>query len=493
MSHLKAYQADHVDRVLEIFKTSHFAIDTSITGSGKTHASLALAQSLGVSVFVVCEATAKHTWRDVQEEFFPDVKIQDLMSYHLFRGVKNLVSHGYFEYNDDEVVLLHKFKKLVRRKGVMLIFDEAHGLRNPSKQTKISYFLSKYIREDFKRGGKSRVLFLSATPFNKEINACNVLRALGLHDGKPLVKGVPFYDNEPLVQLRRRLRAIDDEGYNKVVHFPAPTAAEAKREVYQMFNQIIKKKCSSTMLSRDKRDKLEYGVKHTKMNIVVKPHTEEESLSYKEGINMIKLLRVKKDGRALTNVARMTQIAKIAMLCKLAREELTINPSCKVILFTDYVEYCGQSIAKNLHDLNPLYLHGKVDHEERGEIIKKFNAPDLESRVLIATSSVGGSSISLHDTDGRFPRAMFILPSHHGIQMAQCMGRHCRNGVNSDCKTYIVFGPSPVELTFYETYWLTSSVINDTSGNYFGVQRNVRSVADFHEGKSYNIKDLYRI
>ena len=52
---------------------------------------------------------------------------------------------------------------------------------------------------------------------------------------------------------------------------------------------------------------------------------------------------------------------------------------------------------------------------------------------------VGGTSIGLHDTSGKYPRVSIISPSFSSIEIVQALGRIYRSNVKSNCLQKLIF------------------------------------------------------
>ena len=103
-------------------------------------------------------------------------------------------------------------------------------------------------------------------------------------------------------------------------------------------------------------------------------------------------------------------------------EDLTTRPNCKVILTFNYNSSINLALA-NLQHFNPLVLNGSVLKDNREDIIKKFQQPNLDYRLLITNLKVISLGISLEDKDGRFPRRAYGSPNCSATDMLQWVSR----------------------------------------------------------------------
>ena len=127
--------------------------------------------------------------------------------------------------------------------------------------------------------------------------------------------------------------------------------------------------------------------------------------------------------------------AKINSLVRVALDRL--REKKKVVIYCPFLN--DQEILMNKLALyNPLRLYGGVT-EQAQYITAKFNEPTDTHMVLIATMEVGGQGISLHDTDGRFPRCIYVIPTYTFLAIFQAANRCYRRGLRSDTESYIVY------------------------------------------------------
>lgn len=84
-----------------------------------------------------------------------------------------------------------------------------------------------------------------------------------------------------------------------------------------------------------------------------------------------------------------------------------------------------------------LVFNGKTAMSERAKILEKFQAPNLEHRLLLLSDCLA-VGISLDDTHGDFPRHMICLPPNNGINFLQLVGRINRALTCSNSRVSIV-------------------------------------------------------
>jgi SNF2 family DNA or RNA helicase len=109
-----------------------------------------------------------------------------------------------------------------------------------------------------------------------------------------------------------------------------------------------------------------------------------------------------------------------------------------IVIFVNYLS-THNIITSYLDRIDIAYevIHGNQDTEERNISINRFQ--NNEIRVMVCMIQAGGTSISLHDLTGRFPRVSIISPSYSSIELIQTLGRIHRAGVRSPCLQRIVY------------------------------------------------------
>lgn len=146
------YQQAHFDRLLEIYQNHKVAIDSSITGSGKTVVSLRVGEyfidNATVSKVIVCAPpTLEFHWK----QFIKSTKWMFCSS-----------------------CSLHKLNEVDYAKSLIIV-DECHLFKNSVKRTDL---LKKIVNK------ANRILMLSATPFDDPRQLSNISELFHLQNGK---------------------------------------------------------------------------------------------------------------------------------------------------------------------------------------------------------------------------------------------------------------------------------------------------------------------
>lgn len=113
----------------------------------------------------------------------------------------------------------------------------------------------------------------------------------------------------------------------------------------------------------------------------------------------------------------------------------------------------------------PLVINGSVKSEKRNARRLAFQAASTEHRLLIANMALLENGVDLDDQDGRFPRAMLVSPSYHGITLQQINGRLHRIRTRSSSTIYYVAQQGMEEKSLYNNLKCKAAVLSETTGS----------------------------
>ena len=248
---LKTSQIDHYLRTENILKSNHCYIDCSVMGAGKTIIGNAHAIRLNLPILAITNKSGSLSWR--RECALANVPLINVITYQSLRSVKGKQpKHGYLHRieNDGQVNFsaTPAFTELVK-KGVLLVIDEIQNIKNTSDQFKACKALTTAL---LSIGGKSRFAMLSATPFDKEEHAINLLRVMGFIQSTKLFI---FHKDTQSIQLIGAQEII-----NVCRHFNNTKTIQVQREnppnrdniprlCYRLYVDVIKPRLVSSMSS----------------------------------------------------------------------------------------------------------------------------------------------------------------------------------------------------------------------------------------------------
>ena len=96
----------------------------------------------------------------------------------------------------------------------------------------------------------------------------------------------------------------------------------------------------------------------------------------------------------------------------------------------------------------PGIITGQTRLKDRDFAIWDFNFG--HSNVLVLNIAAGGEGISLHDQDGKYPRAALLSIPESSTTLIQALGRNDRVGARSVGLNRILFCAGTMEETVYE-------------------------------------------
>lgn len=444
------YQLPHFERMFNILSEHNFALDLSPLGTGKTYIS---AKYIEINqqfkhVYVICPASLRSKWSDVVKAH--NLKHVEVYSYNEVAGLKMVnPKHGLLIRNDFKTNRLingmyteiematfkisEKYKSYYDNGELLFIFDEIQHIRNgTSYTTNACRELMKRILTN-KKGNK--MICISGTPFDKQEQIVTFMRNLGIQESDELVSynwHTREYTYKGYAEIVNYCKKIDFEKrgeafYNEMIINKYMRAEQCKVNIYQLFLNVIMKYLTSHMSMTTKNPN-----KITNINTFYHLSPESDKLC-KASIDRI-LDLMDDDGiidehQKRINIFKSLPIletAKLEIFDKEAKKQLTQNPYCKVVCVLNYTDNIND-LMERLKEFNPHKLDGSVNTQKRAEIIKKFQEPTVECRLLIANISVISSGIDLDDKVGDLPRYVFVSPTYKIIDMNQLSIRFLRS------------------------------------------------------------------
>ena len=441
-------QIPHFEKIVEILGGWHAYDDTSVTGSGKTYVTCAVAKRFNLKLFVVAPSTIHSKWREVGGLY--RLEIVELITYESLRGTNKYQPNTRFLMRrGSDFYATQDFRNLLAQ-GILLVFDEAHKLKNASDQREAAAALVGFlVAANNMRVANCRVALLSATPGDKVENAISLVRLLGITEQKKMYEfektgfGSGEYRELGLADLRIWCERQDPFTAATIFnrHISRNTV---KNIIYDAFINIVAPRLVSAMpppdinLSRDAKNGYYWLSPEDSETLGVGIAALGKAVRYQDG--NIKI--TKNSFGAITKALILIEQAKTPLMIRLARKILTENPHAKVLLYFNYLENIKKAEAA-LTDYNPLVMVGKDKREKRDKSIAAFEADDDVNRLFISNPHVGSMGIDLDDKFGTRPRHMFIMPDYRFIPILQAMGRVFRRSTKSMPIIRLVYGQGP--------------------------------------------------
>lgn len=426
-----------VDQLINNYKKNYGQLLPAMTGFGKGRIAVSVAlhmyHTYNLQPFIVAPKTLLPMW----EELFKQINITPLYicSYSKLANC----NHPYITYKNNKFVVTKEWTS----KKIFLICDESQSVKN--SKTKKHWALFSLIQSK----NDNKVLNLTASPIDKDTHWVCLYRNLGLITKKYFMianGGNVKYENYGLGELLTMIKNNDKPLYRKIkdkfeyrpkylkyilaymwkYYFKHTSSIKVIDPIYKhpITNKPFTKTLTNLFATLDKegREEFDLAIECLKEGkVIVDGKVVAENIGRKIGLVQKTLVKI--------------CASKINTIVRLVIDKLT-SSSNKVIVVCPFLE-SQQLLYDKLTKYKPLILNGKT--KNRTEIVEKFNQPNNKYRVIIITNTVGSEGISLHDTDGRFPRTMYIIPTHHFINVFQASGRTYRRGLMSNTEVYIVY------------------------------------------------------
>ena len=418
---LLAPQREHAVNLLNSLYVNGVASDQSETGTGKTYVAAWIAKYLNSPVVIVCPKVVIPAWTKVLSYF--GIKAHCLINYE--KLIRGNTEHLSFKDNRDDSAsdYIINFPK-----NSLVILDEVHKCKSGS--SKNSDFLIKLKMDGYK------TLLLSATTATNPLEMKAFGFATTLHN---LVNYRHFITDSGAYVGRFGGYQID---------LGSQRTVEAMANIHnRLFNEY---KVSSRM-TRKMFDKIfpdnhvmaecfDMGTNTDKINRVYQQMEselaalEESSVNYSQHHFAI-----------MTKARRMAELLKVPTMVEMIEDWFDEGISPVVFVnFTDTVEAIIKQLSKNrkFDGLIAKIVGGQTDKVRQADIEGFQNDT---KRIMIANLAAGNAGVSLHDLNGKFPRASVISPSYSAINLLQALGRIHRAEGKTKCVQKIMFAAGTIE------------------------------------------------
>lgn len=495
---LKEVQWLQIIRQFEVLFFDAISVDTSQTGAGKTFMAMFIAKvwslyakrlGLPFKLVVIYAKNAAPSWAEWYDRLnlYPyfESSYENLSS---FRDNPNKKTPTYEENlakeNDPWIVSPHGYlaaRSSTKRRNYtcfratsrwvedvitncdFIIVDEIQKCKNESANNHaVSALLSPLTQvsvtdPEQKKFKYSRALLMSATPYDSDDNIVPWFRLFGGITEEMLTEGIGKNATQVgLDQILAYCRNLDpliaeeimEENQNEL-----KPGGKYREVLFELFIQLVVIKFFRGT-SADIPENLYQGISSFKLP---KQYQNGQACIDKDKlVEMRKVLErlkevvigvLRPDGvrgysrnmGEYTRIYKQLQEMKVPFLIEEGMEWLKSGPNNKLILVVNYLDHV-EMLKQAFQAYNPLILTGEVkDKRERQRLQDAFQAANLNHRVFIFTSGAGSVSISLHDTNGHYPRKLIIMPSFHALDMLQAAGRIIRTGLKSKALVSVVY------------------------------------------------------
>ena len=422
------------------------AIDTSQMGCGKTRTAHGVARCLGVPIFVVRPGTVD-AW-EVEAEM-TGVELVESIGYERLRskGGKKEPDHRWLTREDIPVnpaeprgekraVFTATAEWLDRvKKGVLLVADEAHNLKNLSDKSAAVQELIRVVVEEWDGGfrerdvddpgsatlSRSRVLLLSGSLFDKPEHATRMCEVMGL---------LPAGERNPETAWRTSRSA---KHWGRLMSLTWSSWGAFETFVWKDFTKVVMGHISSSMPLPDLSPwTMDMAMGFYRMS--------DADLLEMEGA-VDDLVAAREDGAdgglgAITEALKRAHRAKVDMTVRLVGQWMDSDPNAQAVVFGWFKESLD-SIVEQLSRFNPLLFTGKTLKRDRSDIVARFQSG--ERKLIVANMKVGGVGLNMQDLHGNRPRRIYMLPTYFATDMLQAAYRCYRRGVKSHVVVRVLF------------------------------------------------------
>ena len=478
---IKPHQVPHFKRLIHILTREYGYLDVSTFGSGKTHVTFGVAATFKLSIIVITTKGTINNWKKYATQY--GINLIDVMSYQTLRGQNTQVKHSLLETINEEYVATDFFTKCVM-KGILLVFDEYHNLKNDNSQLASAHALVKELVRLVRMGYKSRIALLSGTPCTEKENVSSTFKMLGIIISDKLYNYNRSCKTYELIGIQEAINKCNIYDKDETLNITCRPINKTTINIicYELYTRVLKRFIVSSMPPPPiESNKLCFNY------YILMPDTDINRL--KNGICLFKTatnynlennqISYSKINWGDVTTSRMEiDSAKIPSVCRLAIKQLTDDPNSKVLIYCNYKRDI-ETAMKLMYKYNPLMMNGSTDKEKRTEIINKFQRDDNDYRVIISNCKVGGIGIDLDDKYGNRPRYMYILPSYFFTDQYQATGRIHRIGTKSNATVYFIYSRDfPYETGILNSMAIKSEVVKNMVTK---EQKDIKYPGDYDE------------
>jgi hypothetical protein len=424
---LLAPQIPHAQRLIDSLYLNGAAYDGSDTGIGKTYVAACIAKSMNARLVVICPKLVMPAWKKILAQF--GVKASLVINFEkLCRGNTPYLKYG-------------KCKKVDRWKnaivklpaGSFVIVDEAHRGKGP-------FSLNAGLIIALKRQGY-RSLCLSATAATTATEMKAFGYMLNLHDGG--LAEDRYYKTCDFNQF------CIDHGAEWTGRYGAMTtnldSPKVKAAMKELHLHLTEQQQIMSRLTREEMGSLfpenqvvasAYDLgEGSKKIAALYDWMEDEIAKLNEAVADYSgcILAV------ITKARRQIELLKVPAMLEMTEDLYDEGKS--VVLFVNFTDTI-ELLTRRLRGMEKFAqtvgcIYGGVSNKNRLADIDAFNAD--RKRIIVANIAAGGQSISLHDLNGKHPRASIINPNYSAYQVLQALGRIHRQGGLTKCYQRFLF------------------------------------------------------
>ena len=423
-------QFKHVQKLVDSLYLNGHAVDMSETGTGKTYAAAATIREMNRPFAVICPKSVIHQWNNILASF--KLKATTVINYEkICRGNTKWLKWKKLQdpmqpFNENAKRQLPEFKF---DPNTLIVVDEGHKCKGTD--TSNSWMLVALKLQGYK------VLVSSATVATSPLE----MKAFG------------FLTNlHALYNFRDFCRVHGAELLPQYGAMSFNLASSEARNAMMQLNEYLfdTTQCASRMKVED------FGKQFPESHIVAEAYdlgSNESKIQavYDDMEAELAKLEEKAENYSEHIFAVMMEARRKAELCKVPLfvemiEDL-YDEGKSVVLFLNFTDSVD-AVVKRLDKMKKFkdqigYIVGGQSEKARVSDINAFQSDN--KRVLVVNIAAGGTGVSLHDLNGKFPRASIISPNWSAYNMRQALGRIWR--LEGKTKSYqrIVYAAKCIE------------------------------------------------
>lgn len=429
---LLAPQIPHALSLLNSIYLNGFACDLSETGTGKTYVGSWIAKVFNAPIVIFCPKSVMPEWERILKLF--GVKPSIMMNLEkLMRGGTPYVKYGKPKIDPEtgkarETARCH-LVEVYLPPGCLVIVDESHRCKGATS-------LNAGLLIALKRQGY-KFLTLSATQATDPTEMRAFGFAANLHD------------------LYHWKKWCLDHGAEELGRWGAVTFnnedSEAQKKMALCHTNLFDIQGVASRLTREMMGSLfpenqiiaeafDLGSNSPKIQAVY-DEMEDEIAKLEEQCENYSIHVFAE----IMKARRRAEMLKIPLFQEMAEDLIDEGKSVVIFLnFTESIAALAERLNKNSKLKGKIgFIYGDQNIKSRWKDIEDFRADKL--RIMICNLKAGGIAVSLHDLNGKYPRASLLNPSFSAIDMHQALGRIHRQGGLTKCYQRIVFASKCIE------------------------------------------------
>jgi superfamily II DNA or RNA helicase len=431
-SGLLAPQIPHALNLLNSIYLNGFACDLSETGCGKTFSAAWIAKQYNAPIVVFCPKSVMPEWNRILKLF--GIKPTVMMNLEkLMRGGTPYVKYGKPKIDPRtgktrETARYHLVEVNLPA-GCLVIVDEAHRCKGATS-------LNAGLLIALKRQGY-KFLTLSATQATDPTEMRAFGYAANLHDLYHWKKWCLEHGAEEL----GRGDSVRFDNENEEARAKMSLCHTNLFDVQRVASRLTREMMGSLFPDNQiVAESFDLGSNSPKIQAVYDEmedeiaQLEEQCEGYSEHIFAV-----------IMKARRKAELLKLPLIQEMVEDLYDEGKSVVIFLnFTESIIALKERLEKNPKLKGKLgFIYGEQNIKDRWRDIENFQADKL--RIMICNLKAGGVAVSLHDLNGKFPRASLLNPSFSAIDLHQALGRIHRQGAKTFCYQRIVFAAKCIE------------------------------------------------